>query len=517
MNAKFVVLFTVLVAIITLSAIGDESDATTRTEVFDGEFVQDSFDTSRYLAYTGTSPEELYLSAGIYEITSSADGYILYSSGSAYMNSGVPKVFIQGYNYGCYITSYSNVPKMHCIINKLDDCHVINSYYSGSIADRFSVEMGTYTFVGGSDVYLNLGSTFIRMESSGYIPFDCEDAYFFTYSENTFVIDKAGFTNTPVDYDHEIIAYTSYDVEYQEIYIPAGTYVMKFSADGSLRIIGGYNSYYFDAGEEEEVTIESGMYKYELNHSSSIPYTVGYNISPEIEIEYLDSSYQLVEGKTSTEYMWYKKVIHLGAGEHDLGYWGDCDFTYFLESESSLEQAFVKDVIDKSMTSIPSEYDRSWTLYLDESMDVTFYLITTAISRYNTTISIDSDEYLFDERLIDVEQDSLYVSANSFVKIGTKYDSSKYTLYLVCGEESIPLPNGVIVTLDTDVSKEYLLYADTKVKDSYDSFVCSYEIYTEGLPESDNNATTFAVVAIAICAVFFGLLLISGKRPKWKD
>ena len=88
---------------------------------------------------------------------------------------------------------------------------------------------------------------------------------------------------------------------------------------------------------------------------------------------------------------------------------------------------------------------------------------------------------------------------------------------MVAGEDIIALPNGILVTIDTDVSKEYLLVAEAKVMDSADSFTCHYEIYTDGLPESDDNAIVFAVVAIAICAVFFGLLLISGKKPKWKD
>ena len=43
------------------------------------------------------------------------------------------------------------------------------------------------------------------------------------------------------------------------------------------------------------------------------------------------------------------------------------------------------------------------------------------------------------------------------------------------------------------------------------------DIYTENVAQADDYGMVFAAVAITLCVIAFGILFISGRRPKWKD
>ena len=303
------------------------------------------------------------------------------------------------------------------------------------------------------------------------------------------------------------------------IYIPSGEYTFKFSTDVVLESLIGHHGHYFNESEEDDVIVEEGYYCIRPNGSSNSD-TIYYNMSPEIDIVQMDSSYNFSEGSTSTQYMWYKRDISLSAGSYYVSSWSDMRYVYFLESESDLEAKFIEDVIQKHLTEIPVEYHgRMNNIVLDQSAMITLYILSEDTGpQYRYIYRIGEAEYTdWGEPMYDVETESLYVSANSLVKVGAKYDSSKYLLYLLFGETVIPLPNNVLVEISVDVSTEYTLKATSLLSNSPDAFSCEYEIYIDGASEPDGLAVLFAVVSIGVCVLFFGLLLISGKKPKWKD
>jgi hypothetical protein len=119
--------------------------------------------------------------------------------------------------------------------------------------------------------------------------------------------------------------------------------------------------------------------------------------------------------------------------------------------------------------------------------------------------------------IVGSEYDSIYLQANEKAKLIVDYDSASYGLYLASGRDLIVIPDNMVVELSTDISREYLLVFEPYVMNSSVAFEAEYKIYTEGLLEPDDNGTIFAVVTIGLCAVFFGLLFISGRKPKWKD
>ena len=522
MKARYIVLLTVLLAIVTLSVISDDSVATDEV-VFDGTFKQISDYSNMYEVYdssTGTY-SEIVLDPGAYRVTIGDTGYFRTWDGitSIYVTDGSSEFLLDKQSKFYFQSINSDKTDVNVEVLKLDVYVAESPYDESSYKTTFAVSAGTYTY-DGPEAYLIIGGYEIYLSDTGYIPCDSSNAYFRSFNESYWyrMIDKGSFVNESVELDNVMMT-TRGDQIGDELYIPGGTYKMTFSEDGYLSLLGSYHDYSFNADEEKEYTLPEGCYRY-TSYNYYGQFMVSYKFNPEPSLEYVDDTYEFVESSTTTQYMWYKSVVRLDAGEHNISYY-NYEAIYYLESQHDLENMFLTNVVDGNMTTIPDSYyyTQPNTFTLDSAMDVTIYVLIDNFDYTGYSMYYIDGNYYDDpgERLSVVKNDYIYVSANNPVTVALKYDSSKYFMYLMCGEELIGIPSGIVIDIDTDVSKEYQLVAEAKVKDSADSFTCQYEIYTDGLPESDDNAIVFAVVAIAICAVFFGLLLVSGRKPKWKD
>ena len=512
MRSKTMILLVMFVVFISFFALSEDVDADSDEVVFDGVLYRDLYDSSRYSA-------SIYLEPGLYKVSVN-DYYVTayYTSGaSVQISPGESGYVVFDYSSEFYLLCEASPSSISCMITKTNDYVVTSSDYSGwGFCTKLDVKCGTFSIVGLSMFSLVMGDTEVTV--SDYVPFDYSGAYIYSYYTTDRLIEPSKITNVPVDYDGTL--HFNEDASYSDyMYIPSGEYTLRFSMGGSLSPLSGYEYFNFNAGEEKTYIFNGGYYRYSIYLGSHNEMSINYDISPEVHEVPLDDTMELEECTVGTQYMWYRKVIHLSAGTHEVWCNNNGDWTYFLESDGEKESMFLSTVIGSYRTSIPEEYRPSmYHISLDRSMDVTFYFLSRDVDdgRYKFNID-DTLYYEWGESMYSVHSESVYVSANSSVKIGAKYDSSKYVLYLIDGEDMIALPAGALIEIITDISKEYTIAAYANISDSKDAFSCQYEVYMEGIPEPDDNAPLFAALCIGLCVVFFGLLLYSGRKPKWKD
>ncbi|MDD7423958.1 MAG: hypothetical protein PUK31_03015 [Candidatus Methanomethylophilaceae archaeon] len=115
----------------------------------------------------------------------------------------------------------------------------------------------------------------------------------------------------------------------------------------------------------------------------------------------------------------------------------------------------------------------------------------------------------------DMGPKSLYASANVPIMIQADYDMSKYMMYLVSTNYMKVIESNVLVEVTSDCAREFHILMKPNMSSGEEAYYCDYKLYTEGVPEPDDNAKLFAGLSIGLCAVFFGLLLLSGRKPKW--
>lgn len=495
----FAVLF--VAALATFSFISDESDA------YSDEVV---------LERTVYSNESISLPAGTYQIDTNVGVYFHHETYTEYIDSWNKYVAINEGGSNFYFTGDS---EFLCKITKIDGYLAKCEYDDSKSYSKLSVKAGAATI--DKDVNLVMDDLTVRVKGINYVPFDCDDAYFSIWGSGDERLVR-DFNITQHEYGHKDgkAEYNGYFAGLP-IYLPVGTYTLKFSWDGYIDGIQQYNRESFEAGVEREVIVKNStavyfnvdyIYNYD-NDATEVP--LYYSISPEVEVEYIDDSYELKDVRSSTTVGWYYRDFELSSGTHDLS--GGGRYVVNVIKGSPQEEKFLREVVDTYTTSPSIDYSLGYTFSLDSASTVRCYTLSDPLYSY--------DYYYVDGERIEGEgtpmsdeyKESFYVAANKTTSIAVKYDSSKYKVYLVSGESKISLPDSIVVNINVDVSREYTICVDPLVSNSIDSFYCTYQLYLDGLPESDDNAVIFAVVAIVICAVFFGLLLISGKKPKWKD
>lgn len=154
---------------------------------------------------------------------------------------------------------------------------------------------------------------------------------------------------------------------------------------------------------------------------------------------------------------------------------------------------------------------------MDKSSTVIIYYLVNSIEFIDCiSCSIDNNQDTIRiEYYKDMGPKSLYASANVPIRIQVDYDMSKYMMYLVSTNYMKMIESNVLVEVTSDCAREFHILMEPNMSSGEEAYYCDYKLYTEGVPEPDDNAKLFAGLSIGLCAVFFGLLLLSGRKPKW--
>jgi hypothetical protein len=387
------------------------------------------------------------------------------------------------------------------------------------------VKAGTLTWsslVGQTPDYIIIDGETINFSGKVNIPVDCDKAYFYsTYGSTVTGI----LTNTQYDYAHKgelYCGWSTYD-PHNSLYFEKGNYTLTFSRDGELELSDEYVN--FDAGVPKDIEVKvAGHYSFRVSPSywgytpNKELYSTYYNASPDISLYSKAPDVDYTIKKSGTANKWYSKEFVLDAGNHNIST-TFYSWTFIKGSEDEIR--FLSEVIDKNCNVYNSiNFSNSSNFTLDQRCTVVVYVLADRYDIYNQTVEyyVDNDTITGPgELIVGSEYDSIYLQANEKAKLIVDYDSASYGLYLASGRDLIVIPDNMVVELSTDISREYLLVFEPYVMNSSAAFEVEYKIYTEGLLEPDDNGTIFAVVTIGLCAVFFGLLFISGRKPKWKD
>ena len=396
---------------------------------------------------------------------------------------------------------------------------------------RFSLKAGMLSITSYEyyyDLFIVIGEEIIYTSSCAYVPYDTDDAYFYSSDSGVSTV-KLDVINTPVEYEMKGKMYSGSNYShYGEINptlikLNAGTYTFMFSRSGSLSPIDSGTEYRFDAGVETTITLDSGG-DYYFRHDNYGQYYVNGAIpvyctmSPGSIFEPTPDGLDMVKVTSGTTLKWYKQTIFVDSGTHDL--YGSSRIYAF---DDPVKATWFEDNIIGKGLSQPLLYDNTLGLLngsftLDSSRMLYIYSFSSSDDRYSDYITLDSESYDRGDLIVGGKNtNSLYLLANTVSKIMVDYDHAKYRIFLYDSAEKLLLPSGVMTELNNSISKEYWICVEPIFYNSPECYTAEYFLYTEGIPESDDNAPLFAVLCIGLCVVFFGLLFISGRKPKWKD
>ena len=210
-------------------------------------------------------------------------------------------------------------------------------------------------------------------------------------------------------------------------------------------------------------------------------------------------------------------------------------YNYYImfKSGSAEETEFIENVIDKNLI------DGSG--YGSKSLDfngerVTLYTCresSTSLDSHiwlNTSVPMEGGGTRSESQLIDCDVEKLSVSdvkpfkfyANYDFTIAVKYDTSKIRAVVMMypglgGTEYAVLESERIYDFHMIYSAEYELYAMPVTDANGTLSPAEIGLYTGNVANPDSNGMIFALVAIVLCVMAFGILFLSGRRPRWGE
>lgn len=528
MRSKFIIFIAIVIAVLTsVCMLGDDSDG---------------MGVSGSLQYDGEKYGPLTLEAGTYYFEVDYSIYLEYAPGMTKQINNYGAVTLSE-QYDCFMTLdyWDNPSSILYTYYAVKEYDVANDYW-GSFemsATKFPVVAGwmdyyirpvdeNYSY---NSYKINIGNEYIYLNSGVghvYIPFDCDVAYISTDNSWDYMDYDVYFSYEIVkdSYEYTSNLYKSHE-EYNKIHLDVGTYTFEFSRDGRLDYSESSSiSFEFATAEEKNITVtEAGFYYFNPNnlyvHDYDALVPIYYNMSPAPSSDSIQTDVEHDDISSSTVYRWYKGEFNLSSGDHNLYARNSYNYNWCFIKGSTEEIDFVNDIIRANVVSVDHNYPYSLgtSFALDSAATIVMYSL---VKEY----LIEDIEYRVDNNDSDVvpelfyggeDYEAVYVGANDEVKIGATYDSKKHVLFLVSFDEMIMLPCGEYINVSTVAAKEYEIIAIPLVTNDISCFEVEYQLYTEGVPKSDSLAPLFAAVSIGLCAVFFGLLFISGRKPKWKD
>ena len=204
-----------------------------------------------------------------------------------------------------------------------------------------------------------------------------------------------------------------------------------------------------------------------------------------------------------------------------------------FKSGSAEETEFIANVIDKNLMD-GSGYGSKTIEFNGENVVLyTCRESSTDLSSYvwlNKTVQIEGGGTREEGERIECTAEKLSVSdvkpykfyANYDFTIAVKYDTTKIRAVVMMypglqGTEYAVLESERVYDFHMIYSAEYELYA-MPVSDSNGTLEpAEIGLYTGNVGSPDSNGMIFAVVAIVLCVMAFGILFLSGRRPKWGE
>jgi len=306
-----------------------------------------------------------------------------------------------------------------------------------------------------------------------------------------------------------------------------------------------------EAGFDTEVTfkngeyynLKSGTYEYHSSRSgiSLICYSTGNNLNFSIEgtiaiptsgVYYVSGSEGTIsfnndprvpespatpteQHTTHSAKAWLKAEVGSGTYRTSSGQ------MYALETGSEDQVKFEREVVAANVTDFVAEKYNAKELsssFVALSGNYTLYTVYdvkygghTQNIDIRTQVDPTTTNYTsLSFRVVNDEWYSFYVSAYKTFTIAASYsDVSK--LYL-CGSDGTvyQIESGHQYSITTKAGTNYYLNADT-------STMKNVEVYlsVSGASQPDNLGTVFAGFCVLVCAIIFGILFVSGRKPGW--
>ena len=262
-----------------------------------------------------------------------------------------------------------------------------------------------------------------------------------------------------------------------------------------------------------------------------VPWTevyITYNIDPTPTSRPDVSSYNGTVTIQTDLGVWHKYTTNetITGQVHCSSWWGSTGM-YIFEEGSAEEAAFVETVVNANLTKASTPMPEYVTISGKHAAIYTCY----SGSRSEVSLGVrdspsDPYEYRYykvsDQIVSSFDTTPYRFYSTSDFKIGVKYDPSqvKYVALKYSdpydSKPYIPLQSGKLYDLEWETAGEYELVA-IMYDDCTSMAPLEIEIYTENVAQADDFGMVFAAVAIILCVIAFGILFISGRRPKWKE
>lgn len=208
------------------------------------------------------------------------------------------------------------------------------------------------------------------------------------------------------------------------------------------------------------------------------------------------------------------------------------DYIMF-KSGSAEETEFIENVINKNLMD-GSGYGSKTIEFNGEKVAIyTCRESSTDLSSYiwlNAVLPVEGGGTREENQRIECDVEKLSVSdvkpfkfyANYDFTIAVKYDTTKIRAVVMMypglgGTEYAVLESERIYDFHMIYSAEYELYAMPVTDANGTLSPAEIGLYTGNVGSPDGNGMVFAVIAIVLCIMAFGILFMSGRRPKWGE
>ena len=397
--------------------------------------------------------------------------------------------------------------------------------YSSSWSRTLEKVTPTYYQSGGHyDDWGNYQPDYV-LDDGMYTDIPCDDEFMRYILGDTGAMDPCLVENPSSDgtyyrYGQGYSSYNTKTFEYPHQYfnLEPGTYKIKIDAETT----SNYEYFYlrsasFDyygpslyPGQESEVTIsKQGAYYFAPYSSSMNGMTITVNLS-KAPITGTDATTSGTEMRVGTQYTWYTGSIELS--EESLSLNGS---NFRVAKAGSYEDTVLKQMAESgSLTfgsynnSYVSEGEGTYNIYSLGEPTADGYKYKQGSSSSN--VSIDLNPMAKDVGC------SFYMGAYSDFTIAVDGELNGYLLLEADNGGTTVLEPGKRYTLTNDLPATYRLTAHLLYADDYaDNGFVSLDVEIHGNSIPDGNAGILAVVLILVCVIFFGLLFVSGLKPKW--
>ena len=221
----------------------------------------------------------------------------------------------------------------------------------------------------------------------------------------------------------------------------------------------------------------------------------------------------------ATQQIWASTTVNLTNARFPSTY-----AQYIFPADSVMKQQFIDEVIDTGLDTVPSKFSayqvgHNPTKEFNGSFEVfgtTYrswpYMYVSYYDGINYQYINDNSPTTYPGTLN--SRITFFVGSGQEFKVCVDWDntggSTSVRLIPYSTNRSVNLLAGYEYTFKFNQADEYSIIVDNYSKTAVD---ISYSI--NGAAEADGNAPTFAVIAIILCALPFGLLILSARKPAW--